>query len=126
MSGATAGPAASSTSIAATASTVVRAAGEVDLETADALAAALRTATAGSEDAVVLDLIGVPFMDSSGLQVLFVASRQLGDRLVAGLEQRLAGRPPARARRGSRSVPGLAERRGRDPRRRGLTMARGA
>jgi len=65
--------------------TVVRAAGEVDLETAESLAAALRTATEGSEDAVVLDLIGVPFMDSSGLQVLLVASRQLGDRLALAL-----------------------------------------
>ena len=103
--------------------TVVRAAGEVDLENAEALAAALRTATEGSEDAVVLDLIGVPFMDSSGLQVLLVASRQLGDRLALALS---SGSPVAHLLELAEvrdRFHGLPQRRGRDPRRRGLKMA---
>ena len=60
---------------------MVRADGEVDLESAEALAAALRAADDGS-DPVVVDLTGVPFMDSSGLRALLVASTGLGDRLA--------------------------------------------
>ncbi len=58
---------------------VVRAEGEVDLEHADTLSAALRAA--GSDDRVVLDLLGVPFMDSSGLRALLIGSATLGHRL---------------------------------------------
>jgi anti-sigma B factor antagonist len=61
---------------------VVRAEGEVDLANADKLAAALRSG--GAEDAsrrVILDLLGVPFMDSSGLKALLVGSAELGERL---------------------------------------------
>ncbi len=60
---------------------VVRAEGEVDLDNAEQLAAALRTARRARRGRVVLDLLGVPFMDSSGLQVLLVASAELGERL---------------------------------------------
>jgi anti-anti-sigma factor len=63
---------------------VLRAEGEVDLETAEKLAAALRSAAAGG-DRVVADLIGVPFMDSSGLKVLLQASDQIGERLALAL-----------------------------------------
>ena len=61
---------------------VVRAEGDVDLDNADQLTAALRSADAEQDDAVVLDLTGVPFMDSSGLKVLLVALGELGERLT--------------------------------------------
>jgi anti-sigma B factor antagonist len=64
---------------------VVSAAGEVDLGNAEQLAAALRAAAAGP-DAVVLDLLEVPFMDSSGLKVLLVAGQELGERLTLALD----------------------------------------
>jgi anti-anti-sigma factor len=60
---------------------VVRAAGEVDLDTAERLAEALRGAGEHG-GGVVADLVGVPFMDSSGLKVLLLASDELGDRLA--------------------------------------------
>jgi anti-sigma B factor antagonist len=60
---------------------VVRADGEVDLDSAEALAAGLRTADDGSSP-VVVDLTGVPFMDSSGLRALLVASSGMGERLA--------------------------------------------
>jgi anti-anti-sigma factor len=60
---------------------VVRVEGDVDLDNADKLSAALRTAADSWEGGVVLDLLGVPFMDSSGLKALLVASAALGDRL---------------------------------------------
>ncbi|MDZ5620062.1 STAS domain-containing protein [Nocardioides bizhenqiangii] len=50
-------------------STVVRAVGEVDLSTAQDLAAAVRPCLADGES-VVLDLSGVEFIDSSGLGTL--------------------------------------------------------
>ena len=61
---------------------VVHAEGEVDLETSDVLASALRAQLAAGVDGVVLDLLGVPFMDSSGLKQLLTASNELRDRLV--------------------------------------------
>jgi anti-anti-sigma factor len=61
---------------------IVSAAGEVDLETADTLAAALRSQIASGDDGIVLDLLEVPFMDSSGLKQLLAASNELNDRLV--------------------------------------------
>jgi anti-sigma B factor antagonist len=60
---------------------VIRAEGEVDLGNAEKLSTALRTAAGEGDDPVVLDLLGVPFMDSSGLKALLVGSAQLGGRL---------------------------------------------
>ena len=60
---------------------IVRAEGEVDLDNADRLAAALRPGPADADARVILDLVGVPFMDSSGLKTLLFASADLGDRL---------------------------------------------
>jgi anti-anti-sigma factor len=64
---------------------VIEARGEIDLETADALAAALRAQIAADVDGIVLDLLDVPFMDSSGLKQLMAASNELHDRLVVVL-----------------------------------------
>ena len=64
---------------------VVRVEGEVDLDNADNLSAALLTAGAEGDHGVVADLLGVPFMDSSGLKALLVASADLGDRLRLAL-----------------------------------------
>jgi anti-sigma B factor antagonist len=61
---------------------VLRAEGEVDLDNAEQLATALRSAASEPGDPMVLDLLGVPFMDSSGLKTLLVALGELGDRLV--------------------------------------------
>lgn len=61
---------------------VVHAEGEVDLETSDVLATALRAQPAAGVEGVILDLLGVPFMDSSGLKQLLAASNELRDRLV--------------------------------------------
>lgn len=63
---------------------VISAEGEVDLDTAEQLASALRAA-AESGGAVVLDLLGVPFMDSSGLKALLVASGELNGRLTLAI-----------------------------------------
>jgi anti-sigma B factor antagonist len=60
---------------------VVRAEGEVDLESAESLAASLRAAGEGAGP-VIVDMIGVPFMDSSGLRTLLVAVTELGERLA--------------------------------------------
>ncbi len=73
--------------------TVVRAEGEVDLDNAERLTAALRTAAADQGDRIALDLLGVPFMDSSGLKALLVAAADLGDRLCLVLSP---GAPVAR------------------------------
>jgi anti-sigma B factor antagonist len=73
---------------------VIRAEGEVDLGNAEKLSAALRMG--GAEDAsrrVVLDLLGVPFMDSSGLKALLIGSAELGGRLSLVLSP---GAPVAR------------------------------
>jgi anti-anti-sigma factor len=64
---------------------VVRGEGEVDLDTAEQLASALRGAVTDADGLVVLDLLGVPFMDSSGLKVLLVAAAELGERLVLAI-----------------------------------------
>jgi anti-anti-sigma factor len=64
---------------------VVRAEGEVDLDNADQLATALRSAAAEPGDPLVLDLVEVPFMDSSGLKAVLVASGEIGDRLVLAI-----------------------------------------
>jgi stage II sporulation protein AA (anti-sigma F factor antagonist) len=72
---------------------MVRVEGEIDLDNADQLATALRSADAEDRPWVVLDLLGVPFMDSSGLKALLVASAELGDRLSLVLSP---GAPVAR------------------------------
>lgn len=64
------------------AATLVHAEGEVDLDNAEQLASVLRSAGAEQAGTVVLDLTGVPFMDSSGLKTLLVAHGDLGERLV--------------------------------------------
>jgi anti-sigma B factor antagonist len=53
---------------------VVRAQGEVDLGNADELAGVLLSDACEDSDGVVLDLLGVPFMDSSGLRAALVAA----------------------------------------------------
>ena len=58
---------------------VIRARGEVDLNTADELATALYSEACADSDAVVLDLSEVPFMDSSGLKVLLVSGDGNGE-----------------------------------------------
>jgi anti-anti-sigma factor len=55
--------------------TVVAVSGEVDVATAGDLLDALAEATGGGPDRLVIDLLDVSFMDSSGLGVL-VAIRQ--------------------------------------------------
>jgi anti-anti-sigma factor len=72
---------------------VVRAEGEVDLDTAEKLSAALRTAGSEPGKRVVLDLLGVPFMDSSGLKALLIGSAHLGEPLILALSP---GAPVAR------------------------------
>lgn len=55
---------------------VLHADGEVDMHNADDLAAALRAPRVAAARAVILDLIRVPFMDSSGLRVLLLACEE--------------------------------------------------
>jgi stage II sporulation protein AA (anti-sigma F factor antagonist) len=61
---------------------VVRALGEVDLGNAEELAGALSSNACVDSDGVVLDLLGVPFMDSSGLRVVLVAAGELRPQLA--------------------------------------------
>jgi stage II sporulation protein AA (anti-sigma F factor antagonist) len=63
---------------------VIGVAGEVDIETAEQFASSLRGAPTGDE-IVVVDLRGVPFIDSSGLKALLVAGSELGSRLALAL-----------------------------------------
>jgi len=64
---------------------VIEATGEIDLETADMLAGALRSQIAAGVSGIVLDLLEVPFMDSSGLKQLLAASNEMRERLVVVL-----------------------------------------
>ena len=64
---------------------IVRAQGEVDLGNADELAGALQADPCDGCDGVVLDLLGVPFMDSSGLRAVLVAADGLESGLVVVL-----------------------------------------
>jgi stage II sporulation protein AA (anti-sigma F factor antagonist) len=64
---------------------VVRAQGEVDLGNADELAGALGSSACVESDGVVIDLLGVPFMDSSGLRVVLVAAADLEPDLAVVL-----------------------------------------
>jgi stage II sporulation protein AA (anti-sigma F factor antagonist) len=61
---------------------VVRAEGEIDLSNAEELAGALASSQCTDSDGVVLDLAGVPFMDSSGLRAVLVASNELRPTLA--------------------------------------------
>jgi stage II sporulation protein AA (anti-sigma F factor antagonist) len=61
---------------------VIRVEGEVDLANAEELAGALRAGGDGDAAGVLLDLSEVPFMDSTGLKVILIASRDLGQPLV--------------------------------------------
>ena len=73
---------------------VVHAEGEVDLGNADKLSDALRSGAAENDaERVVLDLLGVPFMDSSGLKVLLVGLGELDGKLSLVLSP---GAPVAR------------------------------
>ena len=63
---------------------VVRAEGEVDLDSAGELGSALESEACTDCDGVVLDLTGVPFMDSSGLRTILAASEK--NRLVLVLQ----------------------------------------
>jgi anti-sigma B factor antagonist len=59
--------------------------GEVDMESAPELEAALEEAIRASDGALLVDLSGVEFLDSSGLQVLLRVRARLGteDRALA-------------------------------------------
>jgi anti-sigma B factor antagonist len=65
---------------------VVSLVGELDMSTADAAAGALRTATTGAE-AVVVDLTGLTFFASAGLNILLQLRKELRD---VGVDVRLA------------------------------------
>lgn len=69
--------------------TVVHVVGEVDMATADTLADRIRDALAGSGGAaLVVDLAGVSFLDSTGIRVLVEAHRGAGEAGVALLVRR--------------------------------------
>jgi anti-anti-sigma factor len=72
-------------SVAGADAVVVTPNGEVDLASADDLAAALRRPECASADGVVLDLSQVGFMDSSGLRVVLMLAEERGDRLTTVL-----------------------------------------
>jgi anti-anti-sigma factor len=61
---------------------LVKVLGEVDLGTANELAAAIEAPDLGQSLGIVLDLRMVPFMDSSGLGTTLKAAQRLGSRLV--------------------------------------------
>jgi anti-sigma B factor antagonist len=54
--------------------------GEIDIATSPRLIAALNDAVTDSSDAVIVDLAGVEFMDSTGLALLVRAHRRLRGR----------------------------------------------
>ncbi len=58
--------------------------GEIDLASAEQFASGLRSA-GQSDGPVVIDLIAVPFMDSSGLKALLSVSNELGDRVALAM-----------------------------------------
>ncbi len=60
--------------------TVVTIAGEPDMATAPRLRSALASSSIVGSDAVVVDLAGVTFMDSTGLAVLLTFDRELRER----------------------------------------------
>ena len=58
---------------------VIALTGELDLGTAERLAQELERAQADGESAIVLDLSGLTFIDSTGLRVIIEADEQLAD-----------------------------------------------
>ena len=62
---------------------VIAVQGELDLLTVPDLRAALVAATAANADAVVLDLLGVSFIDSVSLAAIVRAKRDLGTKRLA-------------------------------------------
>jgi len=59
--------------------------GEVDVATADAVEQAVQGVSAAGPDAILLDLSGVTFIDSTGLRILLTlarTSRENGNRLA--------------------------------------------
>lgn len=61
---------------------LLEAVGEVDLSCADELAESLSQFDGATDAGVVLDLQGVPFMDSSGLAVVMGAAERIGPRFA--------------------------------------------
>jgi anti-anti-sigma factor len=57
-------------------------AGEVDLETAEQVTDAVRTALAGRPREVHIDMAAVTFLDSSGIRTLLQAHREAADQQV--------------------------------------------
>ncbi|MFC9972022.1 STAS domain-containing protein [Spirillospora sp. NPDC050679] len=70
---------------------VVTASGELDLYTAPRLQAALATLLREEVDRIVVDLSGVEFCDSTGMNVLLSAMKRLKER--GGLLELAAPRP---------------------------------
>jgi anti-anti-sigma factor len=56
--------------------------GELDVATASELALAIEVAEATSASAIVVDLRGLEFIDSSGLHVVVDARHRVGERLI--------------------------------------------
>jgi anti-sigma B factor antagonist len=82
--------------------TVVSVHGEIDLYTAPRLQSELMTALSGSPVRLIVDMSGVDFCDSTGINVLLAAHRQARER---GGELQLAG--PGSATRKVLQVTGL-------------------
>lgn len=59
---------------------VVAARGEIDLSTIEDLERELTAATEGDEPEIVLDLVGVTFLDSAGINVLLRGRRRADER----------------------------------------------
>jgi anti-sigma B factor antagonist len=75
--------------------TVIEASGEIDIATAGVLSDAIHVAVEEGASELWIDLVGVAFMDSTGLHVLTVARRRL-----APLNRRMSVIcPPGPARR---------------------------
>jgi anti-anti-sigma factor len=62
--------------------------GEIDLANAEELASALSSPRCSECSGLLLDLRQVPFMDSSGLRVVLVASKELDGRFATLVEER--------------------------------------
>lgn len=60
--------------------TVIEVTGEVDVATAPDLKRQLQRCVEQARTKVVVDLLGVPFLDSTGLGVLVEAAKGLGDQ----------------------------------------------
>lgn len=73
-------------------STLVRVAGEVDLYAAPRLENELEGVIRSGAKRVIVDLTGVPFLDSSGLAVLLGAARKLGrgNLVLTGVQPQIA------------------------------------